>query len=130
MTEFDKAECRTHEQAFREEVFRQIIPIVGDAVQRAVAAAISDAAIGCPLHGSDREQAPHLYGKIKDLGGGDLSAGIRKMGLLFDFMSGVYSKKNMLTGTVFLLVVMGLAGIFGAVLVAGYTALTKSIVGH
>jgi hypothetical protein len=67
-------------------------------------------AIACPLEPKERKSVRHLYGLIKDIGNGDTDQGIRKVRAMFTFIDGVQTKKTVVTGAIFTVVLFGVAG--------------------
>lgn len=98
-----------------------------DEIKLVVTEAVSDGMKShCPLSEEERRSVPHLYGLFKDMGDGDIDRGIRKFRAIFEFTGAIYTRKNLITGS---LILGGFAAVFGwlgKVLIAGIIHVIKS----
>ena len=86
----------------------QLVADITAAVISALDAKLGD--IACPLEAKERKSVRHLYGLLKDIGDGDTDKGIRQVRKMFGFVSAVQTKKNVITGAVFTMVILGMTG--------------------
>jgi len=74
----------------------------------------------CPLSSEDKQQVPLLYDVFKDLGDGNLAAGVRRSRNLFKFVGDIYNRKNMVSGAVMVMVILGAFGMLGTWIWSGF----------
>ena len=79
----------------------------------------------CPLAAEDRKDVPLLYDVFKELGDGSLAQGIRRSRNLFKFVGDIYNRKNMATGAVIVMVILGAFGMLGTWIWAGFIAAVR-----
>lgn len=104
----------------QDEFVEAIRAAIADDFKEIIRTEVKDCA--CPLNAEDRQAVPLLYDVFKDLGDGNLGQGIRRSRNLFKFVGDIYNRKNMATGAVIVMVILGAFGMLGTWIWAGFIA--------
>lgn len=77
----------------------------------------------CPLSSSERDSVVSFYRWLKDVGEGDTESGVRRIRSSFNFIFGLQSKKNIVSGLIITVITVSLLGQLGRVFWMGLSSL-------
>jgi len=83
----------------------------------------------CPLSPETQAEAGHFFGRIKDIGKGNLNEGIETFSDAVEMVASIRSFGARVGGTLAMVICLALAGGVGTVLVLGLKAWFKRVIG-